>query len=342
MIRRLALLACIFTLCITAASSFIRNTQAGLGCSPWPQCLERQGEARAGGGVLRMAPAAGASGEVDAVFVARALHRISAVLVGLLALGIALFGWSRFGASDRAAAALALVVTVFLSWLGRYTPHDLPLVTIGNVLGGFALAATFGWIAAGGTRVRRAASSMRPRPLGGAGPGATGGSGSVAGPGARAVLAWIALALAGLQSALGVTIGARDAVGACVRPLCLPQAAVDPAVFDPRVAQAIASAADGQALHLAHRLLAIAVAAFVLLLVLRPASGDPGTAGGLRLPALGALACIVLLAPLGLATASGLLGPEGGTLHNVLAGTCFILLAVAARHASYRVGIDSH
>ena len=312
MIRRLALLACIFTLCITAASAFIRNTQAGLGCSPWPGCLEQQAQARGGSGVLRMAPAAAAPGEVDAVFVARALHRISAVLVGLLALGIVLFGWSRFGAPDRAAAAFALVDTVFLSWLGRYTPHDLPLVTIGNVLGGFALAAAFGWIAAGG--------SSR----------------------ASAGLAWAALALAGLQSALGVTIGARDAVGACATALCLPQAAVDPAVFDPRVALAIASAADGQALHLAHRLLAIAVAACVLLLVLRPAPGGSRAGTGRRLPALGALACILLLAPLGLATASGLLGPGGGTLHNVLAGTCLVLLAVAARPQSDRVGIDSH
>jgi hypothetical protein len=61
-----------------------------------------------------------------------------------------------------------------------------------------------------------------------------------------------------------------------------------------------------------------------------------------RRPALGALACILLLAPLGLATAAGLLGPGGGTLHNVLAGICFVLLAVAARPASNRVGIDSH
>jgi cytochrome c oxidase assembly protein subunit 15 len=151
MIRRLALLACIFTLCITAASAFIRNTQAGLGCSPWPQCLAQQAEARGGSGMLRMAPSTTGPGEVDAVFVARALHRISAVLVGLLALGIVLFGWSRLVASDRAAAAFALVDTVFLSWLGRYTPHDVPLVTIGNVLGGFALAAAFGWIAAGGS-----------------------------------------------------------------------------------------------------------------------------------------------------------------------------------------------
>jgi heme A synthase len=131
-------------------------------------------------------------------------------------------------------------------------------------------------------------------------------------------------------------------VGACATALCLPQAAVDPAVFDPRVALAIASAADGQALHLAHRLLAIAVAACVLLLVLRPAPGGSRAGTGRRLPALGALACILLLAPLGLATASGLLGPGGGTLHNVLAGTCLVLLAVAARPQSDRVGIDSH
>ena len=308
MIRRLALLACLFTLCITAASAFIRNTQAGLGCAPWPQCLAQQEAARGGSGLLKMARAGAAAGEVDAVFVARALHRISAVMVGLLALGIALFGWSRFGASDRLAAAVALADTVFLSWLGRYTPHDLPLVTIGNVLGGFALAAAFGWIAAAG-RWRQ------------------GGRGAP-------VLPWLALALAAFQAALGVMIGARAAVGACLRPLCLPQAPVDPAVFDPRVAQAIASVADGQALHLAHRGLAMLLAACVVLMLLRPGAGDPAAVRGRRWAALGALACIVLLAPLGLATASGLGGVAGGTVHNVLAGTCLVLLAVAVRRAS--------
>ncbi|HWS74438.1 MAG TPA: COX15/CtaA family protein, partial [Quisquiliibacterium sp.] len=142
MIRRLALFACIFTLCVTAASAFIRHSQAGLGCEPWPQCQALPAGAGAGSEVRSEVgseaggakTAAASQTEGNAVFVARALHRLSAVIVGLLALAIALFGWSRLGAGDRAAAAFALADTVFLSWLGRYTPHDLPLVTVGNVL----------------------------------------------------------------------------------------------------------------------------------------------------------------------------------------------------------------
>lgn len=335
MMRRLALLACVFTLCITAASAFIRNTQAGLGCVPWPQCLAQQAQAGAGSGVLRMSPAP-AEGGFDAVFVARALHRVSAMAVGLLVLGIVLFGWARFGAADRAAAGFALADTVFLSWLGRYTPHDLPLVTIGNVLGGFALAAALGWIAAGPAAPAGLAAGAARGPGRDAGPGPARGAGAPGRGGAASLLAWAALVLASVQAALGVMIGARGAVGACEGLLCLPRGAVDAAVFDPRVVQAATSLADGQALHVAHRLLAIGVAASVLLLVARG-----GAAGG-RAPALAALACMLVLAPLGMATAAGALGPGGGTLHNVLAGTCLVLLAASVRASSRPIGIDSH
>lgn len=321
MIRRLALFACIFTLCVTAASAFIRHTQAGLGCEPWPQCQPLPTLTGAGGEAGAAKPAAATRPEGDAVFVARALHRLSAVIVGLLALAIALFGWTRLGAGDRAAAAFALADTVFLSWLGRYTPHDLPLVTVGNVIGGFALAAAFGWIAAGGARHLR-----RDPPARG-----------------LAVLAWSALALAGLQSALGVMIGARRAVGACAQALCVPQSAVDLSVFDPRVVMAVAGAADGQALHLVHRLVAISIAACVVWMIVRTRRGGRVAGSGRpRALAAWALASVVLLAPLGLATASGLSGVASGTLHNVLAGAACVFLAALARISGVGDGIDSH
>src|SRR5690606_12409625 len=96
-----------------------------------------------------------------AIRVARLTHRASASAVGLLVAMIALFGWTRFSTGQRVAAAIALADTVFLAWLGRYTPHDLPLVTVGNVAGGMVLAGALAWIAASpaGRRVRRDAPS---------------------------------------------------------------------------------------------------------------------------------------------------------------------------------------
>ncbi|MFP5411637.1 MAG: hypothetical protein ACLGHB_01565, partial [Gammaproteobacteria bacterium] len=36
--RRLAILACLLTVCITASSALIRHWQAGLGCEAWAAC----------------------------------------------------------------------------------------------------------------------------------------------------------------------------------------------------------------------------------------------------------------------------------------------------------------
>src|SRR5690606_17909366 len=89
------------------------------------------------------------AGEAPApVRIARALHRVTATLAGVLVLLVVAFGWTTMGAGERIAAAVALADTVFLSWLGRYTPHDLPLVTLGNLAGGLLLAAALAWIAA--------------------------------------------------------------------------------------------------------------------------------------------------------------------------------------------------
>ncbi|HWS74633.1 MAG TPA: COX15/CtaA family protein, partial [Quisquiliibacterium sp.] len=179
----------------------------------------------------------------------------------------------------------------------------------------------FGWIAAGGARTA---------------PGE-------ARAGGLTVLAWSALALAGLQSALGVMIGARRAVGACAQALCVPQSSVDPAVFDPRVVMAVAGAADGQALHLVHRLVAVSIAACVVWMIVRSRSGRRVPASRRQRALLSwAAASVVLLAPLGLATASGFSGVASGTLHNVLAGAVCVFLAALARIWSAGDGIDSH
>lgn len=328
LIRWLALAACVLTLCVTAASAFIRHTQTGLGCQPWPQCQAAAREARADG----------AAATPDAVSVARAAHRVSAMLVGLLALAIALFGWSRLGGADRIAAAFALADTLFLSWLGRYTPHDLPLVTIGNVVGGLALAAAFGWIAAATVRGRPgAAGAARLRDVeADAGRAGAAGRGAARARGKVKSLAWFGLGLVVLQSALGVMIAARGATAACAQALCLPSGAVDPAVFDPATTIMTASPADAVALHLAHRLVALVL---VLLLVMLLRGGR--TVRGVTGPAASALVCALLLAPLGIAIASGTVGVAGGTLHNLLAGCLWVLLAVLARRSADADGIGS-
>ena len=190
MIRSLAILACLLTMCITGASAFIRHAQAGLGCDGRAECVQPSVARASGSGAsVDLQPAS--ADQSRAVVVARTLHRVSASVVGLLAIGLLVFGWNGLPRSGRVAAVSALLISAFLAWLGRYTPHPVPWVTIGNVGGGFALIAAFACVAA--CRGRGLAWA-RPQDAGLA----------IAAGALLVVLLW-----------LGLMIGARDAIPAC-------------------------------------------------------------------------------------------------------------------------------
>ncbi len=191
MMRRVALVACLLTVCITAASAYIRHWQAGLGCAQRADCrIVATGEVAAGQvQSVQQAMKRVVSGEAPAeVSVARALHRVSATTVGLLVVVIGFVGWSRLAGSDRRAIVVAVALTLALAWVGLYAAHPTLFVTTGNVLGGFALGAALAWIAA--ARVpASSAGGQRTR-------GAT--------------FAWGALALVSAIAVIGVAIAARE------------------------------------------------------------------------------------------------------------------------------------
>ena len=192
--RRVALLACLLTVCITAASAYIRHWQAGLGCAQRADCrVVATSEVAPGQAqTVRQALRRVVSGEAPpAVTMARAVHRLSATVVGVLVVVIGFVGWSALASIDRTAIVAAVVLTVALAWVGIYAAHPSPAVTIANVLGGFTLGGALAWIAAGGDR----------------GGGAPAGRGS----GLRgAKRAWAALALVAAIAPLGVLIAARE------------------------------------------------------------------------------------------------------------------------------------
>lgn len=316
MIRILAVLACLLTVCITASSAFIRHARNGVGCEGWPDCHHAAGAAAASaagsagadaasgavGGTPEATRAAAPTAEgLPGVRLARSLHRVSATLVGVLVLLVVVFGWSSMGAPGRVAASVALVDTVFLAWLGRYTPHDLPLVTLGNVAGGLLLAAALAWVAAarGG---RRAGAASRTS--------------------GQARIALVALALLGLLAWGGTMIGARHAIDACGTPLCTG-ARFDAAAMNPLRATVAVDAAAARGMHLGHRLAGLAFAALVALLAL-----------GLRAarPAFAALLATLALAQilLGAGTALGVQALTTATLHNALAALLAAMLAALA------------
>ncbi|MCL4184858.1 MAG: COX15/CtaA family protein [Burkholderiaceae bacterium] len=345
MTRALALVACLLTVCITASSAFIRHWQNGVGCEAWPACYRalaaggRAGghEASAGGAAggqtavsstgaaaatpTTPAPAQAGRGAIDAavaglaripdaeapasVQVARALHRVSASLVGVLVLLVVALGWSRMGGAGRVAAVVALADTAFLAWLGRYTPHDLPLVTLGNLVGGLLLAAALAWIAAE-QRVRR---------------------GSIMAASGTLRIALAALALLGLLAWGGTMIGARHAIDACATPLCAGGARFDAAAFDPTRATVAVDGAAARGLHLAHRVAGLALAAMVMFLALRLRAVRPAMSAWLAL-----LAAVQLL--LGTGTALGTQPLLTTTAHNAIAALLAVALAAAAAGAA--------
>ncbi|HPU50757.1 MAG TPA: COX15/CtaA family protein [Burkholderiaceae bacterium] len=311
MIRLAVLIALVLTICITGSSAFIRHTQAGVGCPARDACRvstaapantavtsrDGPGQETASRDAPGQAIASQAAEPSADVRTARLMHRVSAMAVGLLAGIIALVGWSSLRGSERAAAAFALLVTGALAWLGRYTPHDLPLVTLGNVLGGFALAAGFAWIAAPAPPPGTAR-----RPLG---------------------LLAVALLLVFVQAGLGVMISVRHAVDACAALVCLPAEAIDWRLFNPLVAGLPESVGGAQALHLAHRLSALGLLAVCLAVTLR-------TRGAARLAVVGLL---LLQGLLGFATATGQQPLLAATAHNMTAAALVALITVMAAQA---------
>ncbi len=232
LIRRLVSIALALVLIITLSSAFIRLSQSGLSCPDWPACY----------GAQAGTPAEALS-EESPVFFARVLHRLAASVAGVLLLVIAVLGWRRWRSDSRRAVAVVLVVlAALLAWLGKYTPSTLPAVMLGNLLGGMALLGLLAWLrqsAAGGE-----APQARPR-------------------------LWIlvAMALVALQIAVGGLIGARHAALACTGlPGCgggfWPHGA-DWRAFDPFLANDGLGDASRQALHLAHRLGALLLAALL-------------------------------------------------------------------------------
>jgi len=78
--------------------------------------------------------------------VLRGVHRTSASLAVLAALWLAWTAW-RMGEASRTPVGIVLALTVLLSLLGIVAGKTpTPAQALGNMLGGFALAAAFAWL----------------------------------------------------------------------------------------------------------------------------------------------------------------------------------------------------
>ncbi len=130
----MALLCMLLILVVTTLSAYMRLVNLGLGCADWPSCY---------GASLRASTNAVTTPEAG-IAIARMLHRLSAMIVLVLALTMAA---TAFLARPRLVRegwlAIGLIVAaVGLAVLGRYTAGaKQPIIAIGNVLGGFTMLA---------------------------------------------------------------------------------------------------------------------------------------------------------------------------------------------------------
>lgn len=132
-LRRAAWICAVLVLVVTSASAFLRQSGAGLGCTPWPACHASAARADA----ERPAPS-------GAEHTARAVHRVVASSLLLLLIAMTAFAWTgkpRLATEGRV-VLVALGLVLFLAVLGVFTAKArAPAITLGNLLGGLLLFA---------------------------------------------------------------------------------------------------------------------------------------------------------------------------------------------------------
>ncbi len=304
--------------------AYVRLSDAGLGCPDWPGCYGHLGVPKHDDAVA----AANAKFPERPVEAAKAwkemAHRYLASMLGLLILAILALAM-RNRADPRqpiALPALLAALVIFQGILGMWTVtlQLKPVVVMAHLLGGFATLALLWWLTLNTSRSPRAYSSRRT---------------------SFGILAVIGVVLLVGQIALGGWTSANYAALACPDfPRC--QAEWWP-MMDFREAFVlwrglgvnyefgVLESPARTAIHMAHRIGALTVGSYLLLLSLAIIRSDLEV--GLRKAALAVL--LVLLAQIGLGIANVLmqLPLAVAVLHN---GTAALLL-LALLALSYRL-----
>ena len=297
LLRRMAWICAVLVLAITSLSAYIRLSKAGLGCEPWPQCYGQQLRAPQ----LGEPPLQADPGTANA----RLAHRViasTALLLVLVMVMAALASKPVLWPQGRLALGL-LALALFLAVLGRWTAHArIPAVTLGNLLGGFAMFAL-------SVRMALAGGSAHPT---------SGGA-----PSRLARWAWWGAALLLAQVALGGMVSAGQAGLSCTGLTGCDLGAGTWDAFnpwlEPQTSAALPTHPAGAWVHALHRAGGLMVVAFLLPLAAL------AWRGGLRVVALLVLALLAVQIALGVALVTlGL--PLGVALAHNMAGAA--LLAV--------------
>jgi cytochrome c oxidase assembly protein subunit 15 len=300
-LRRMAQSCLLLVVLIVVLSAFVRHRGVGLGCEDWPVCYGQD---------LRLTQAGETVAVGDDVALARQAHRAVASMTLILVIAMALVSFTTRPALRREGglALSLLALALGLAALGVVTPGSrIPAVTLGNLLGGFAMLALCARM------ITVTGEPDRPRDI------------------ALARMASLVAILLILQIALGALVSATHAGLSC-RSLaeCMELTASGGWSFaglDPwRVALPgstdVASGLAGAPVQLAHRVGGLVAAAAVLTL------GLLAWRRGRRRSALGLAGLLLGVAVLGAFIGDGNLPLPAVLLHNLGAAS---LLAMVLR-----------
>lgn len=288
--QALLVIAFVLALAVLGASSHLRLAANGIGCEPWPACYGKEVTAQA----------ARASAAWHA---ARATHRVAASAFALIALAAVVLGWRRWSGPARAAAVVLLLVTAALALIGRFTPSALPAITLGNVLGGLALAGAVAFLIS----AQRAAVRYVP-------------------PHRHARALAVVLVLLALQAASGTMISARAAGAACAIECSQPWLPGAARLWNPlepgSAVDLLRRARAGEPLHAVHRLGGIVVA----VLAVAAASASTRRPGTPYVRAVVGAAALALVLGLALAAFEG---PLAVAVAHALAAAALVAACAA-------------
>ncbi len=121
-------------------SSYIRLTDSGLGCTPWPSCYGQYlgNENSQGINVLMK------EGESSNYRTERIFHRLIASSLGLVILFIFVLSWRPFYRNKlgRFVPSTLMLLTVVLAVIGPIRPNEpLPVLIVSNFVGGLIIVA---------------------------------------------------------------------------------------------------------------------------------------------------------------------------------------------------------
>lgn len=194
--RPLLVAATLLAFGVVGLGAYVRLADAGLGCPDWPGCYghlvgvpDTHAEHAAAASAFPGKPVEAHKAWKEMI------HRYAAGTLGLLILGIAVSAWRRAGKSRPWLETGLVGLVAFQALLGMWTVTLLlkPAIVTAHLLGGMAIWAIL--------------ATLTARELGAGGTASQGG--------ATRVLGVLALALVGLQIALGGWVSSNYAALAC-------------------------------------------------------------------------------------------------------------------------------